>query len=62
MTRNMGAFDRGLRAFIVAPVAIVVALLVGASTVFGVILFVVRDEATTHTRCFAATSSSARAR
>lgn len=41
MTRNMGAFDRGLRAFVVAPVAIVVALLVGAGTVFGVILFVV---------------------
>ena len=41
MTRNMGAFDRGLRAFVVAPVAIVVAFLVGAGTVFGVILFVV---------------------
>jgi Protein of unknown function (DUF2892) len=41
MTRNMGAFDRGLRAFVVAPVAIVVAFLVGAGTIFGVILFVV---------------------
>ncbi len=41
MTRNMGVFDRGLRAFVVAPVAIVVAFLVGAGTVFGVILFVV---------------------
>ena len=41
MTRNMGAFDRGLRAFVVAPVAIVVAFLLGAGTVFGVILFVV---------------------
>jgi len=41
MTRNMGAFDRGLRAFVVAPVAIVAAFLVGAGTVFGVILFVV---------------------
>lgn len=41
MTVNMGALDRGLRAFIVAPVAIVVALLVGAGTLAGVILFVV---------------------
>lgn len=41
MTRNMGTFDRGLRAFVVAPVAIVVALILGASTVGGVILFVV---------------------
>jgi hypothetical protein len=40
MTRNMGTFDRGLRAFVIAPVAIVVAILVGAGTVFGVILFV----------------------
>src|SRR5512132_2233446 len=36
VTRNMGTFDRGLRAFVVAPVAIVVALLLGAGTVFGV--------------------------
>lgn len=41
MTRNMGAFDRGLRAFVVAPVAIVVAVLIGAGTVAGVVLFVV---------------------
>jgi hypothetical protein len=41
MTRNMGAFDRGLRAFVVAPAAIVVAFLIGAGTIFGVILFVV---------------------
>lgn len=41
MTRNMGTFDRGLRAFVVAPVAIVVAVLLGAGTVLGVILFVV---------------------
>ena len=40
MTRNMGTFDRGLRAFVVAPVAIVVAFLLGAGTFFGVILFV----------------------
>ena len=40
MTRNMGGFDRSLRAFIVAPVAIVLAFIVGASTVAGVVLFV----------------------
>jgi hypothetical protein len=37
----MGILDRGLRAFVVAPVAIVVAFLLGAGTVAGVILFVV---------------------
>jgi hypothetical protein len=37
----LGAYDRGLRAFLVAPIAIVVALLVGAGTLGGVILFVV---------------------
>ena len=41
MTRNMGTFDRGLRASVVAPIAIVVALLLGAGTVGGVIFFVV---------------------
>ena len=41
MTPNMGAVDRGLRAFVVAPAAIVVALIVGAGTLGGVILFVV---------------------
>ncbi len=41
MTPNMGILDRGLRVFVVAPVAIVVALLLGAGTVAGVILFVV---------------------
>jgi hypothetical protein len=40
MIRNMGALDRGLRAFLVAPAAIVVALLLGVWTVVGVILFV----------------------
>jgi Inner membrane protein YgaP-like, transmembrane domain len=41
MTRNMGALDRGLREFVVAPAAIVVGLLLGAGTVVGIILFVV---------------------
>jgi Protein of unknown function (DUF2892) len=41
MTRNMGTTDRAIRAFGVAPAAIVVAFLVGAGTAAGVILFAV---------------------
>jgi Inner membrane protein YgaP-like, transmembrane domain len=41
MIKNMGTLDRGLRAFVVAPAAIVVAFVLGAGTVFGVVLFVV---------------------
>ena len=41
MIRNMGALDRGLRAFVIAPVAVVAALAFGASTVVGIILLVV---------------------
>jgi hypothetical protein len=41
MTPNVGIFDRGLRAFVVAPAAILGALLLGAGTIGGVILFVV---------------------
>ena len=41
MTRNMGTLDRSLRIFVVAPVAIVVALILGAGTMAGIILFVV---------------------
>lgn len=41
MTRNMGTFDRSLRAFVVAPVAIVAAVILGATTVGGIIFFVV---------------------
>lgn len=41
MTRNMGTLDRGLRAFVVAPVAIIGAVILGASTLGGIILFVV---------------------
>jgi hypothetical protein len=37
MAHNMGAVDRSLRAFAVAPAAIVVALLIGAGTVVGII-------------------------
>ena len=41
MTRNMGTLDRGLRTLVVAPAAIVVAFIIGAGTIGGVILFVV---------------------
>ena len=40
MTRNMGTFDRALRAFVVAPVAIVMAFVLGAGTLGGIILFI----------------------
>ena len=41
MTRNMGTLDRRLRTFVIAPAAVVAALVVGPGTVVGVILFVV---------------------
>ena len=41
MTPNMGKFDRVLRAFVVAPIAIVGAAIVGVGTLAGIILFVV---------------------
>lgn len=41
MPTNMGALDRRLRAFLVAPAAIVVAFVVGAGTVGGIVLLVV---------------------
>ena len=40
MVRNMGWLDRGVRALVVAPVAIALAFAVGASTVAGVVLLV----------------------
>lgn len=39
MTRNMSNLDRGLRAFVVAPAAVIAAVLVGAGTVGGILLF-----------------------
>ena len=39
MTKNMTNLDRALRAFVVAPAAIVAAVLVGAGSVGGVALF-----------------------
>ena len=39
MSRNMKTTDRALRAFLVAPVAIVVAFVVGAGSIAGILLF-----------------------
>jgi hypothetical protein len=39
MIRNMNNLDRGLRAFVVAPAAVIAAVLVGAGSVGGVVLF-----------------------
>jgi Protein of unknown function (DUF2892) len=38
MARNMSNLDRGLRSFIVAPIAIVVAVLIGAGSIGGIVL------------------------
>ncbi len=39
MTRNMSRLDRRLRIFIVAPAAIVIAVVVGAGSIPGIALF-----------------------
>ena len=39
MKVNMGPLDRKIRAFVVAPVLIVLAIIVGAGSVGGIILF-----------------------
>ena len=39
MNRNMSNLDRGLRTLVVAPVLIVVAILLGAGSVAGIVLF-----------------------
>jgi hypothetical protein len=41
MQKNMGNIDRAIRAFLVAPAAIVAGILVGAGSVAGIVLFVV---------------------
>ena len=38
MTRNMSNRDRGLRTFVVAPAAVITAVLIGAASVGGVLL------------------------
>ncbi len=39
MSRNMNNTDRALRTFLVAPAALVVAVLVGAGSIAGIVLF-----------------------
>jgi Inner membrane protein YgaP-like, transmembrane domain len=39
MTGNMNRVDRGLRAFLLAPAAIIAAVLVGAGSIGGIVLF-----------------------
>ena len=41
MKINMGRTDRIIRSFVVAPIAIILAFIVGAGTVGGIILFAV---------------------
>lgn len=41
MTKNVGLWDRRFRAFVVAPLAIVVAFIAGAGTIAGIAFFVV---------------------
>jgi hypothetical protein len=41
LTKNMGSLDRALRAFVVAPVAIVAAFALSATSIGGIVLFVV---------------------
>ena len=41
LVKNMGSLDRALRAFVVAPVAIVAAFALGASSIGGIVLIVV---------------------
>ena len=39
MTKNMNNLDRGLRALVVAPAAVIAAVFVGAGSIGGVVLF-----------------------
>lgn len=41
LIRNMGAADRSFRAFVLAPAAIAAALVIGASSIGAIVLFVV---------------------
>lgn len=38
---NMGTLDRGLRAFVIAPAAIVAALAIGVPSIMGIVLLAV---------------------
>jgi uncharacterized membrane protein YccC len=41
LTRNMGTFDRAVRAFLIAPVAIGIALALGPTSIGGIVLLAV---------------------
>ena len=41
LIKNMGGLDRALRAFVIAPVAVVAAVALGASSIVGMVLFLV---------------------
>jgi hypothetical protein len=41
MKHNLGSADRAIRAFVIAPIALILAFLTGAGSVLGVILIVV---------------------
>ena len=41
LIKNMGSLDRALRAFVVAPAAIVAALALGATSIGAIVLFAV---------------------
>ena len=41
LIKNMGSLDRALRAFVVAPAAIVAAVALGAASIGGIVLLVV---------------------
>ena len=41
MKRNMGKIDRAVRAFLIAPAAVIAALVIGAGGVLGIVLLAV---------------------
>ena len=41
MSKNMSNLDRGLRTFLVAPLAIVLAFVVGAGSILGIVLLAI---------------------
>jgi len=47
LIKNMGSLDRAVRAFVIAPVAIVAAFALGASSIGGIVLFVLASVALT---------------
>ena len=41
LVKNMGSLDRAVRAFVIAPAAIIAAFALGAASASGIVLFVV---------------------